>query len=272
LETQHANEINREDVAFVERLADRAAVAIKNARLYEEIHAANKAKSEFVSLVAHELRVPMTSIKGYTDLMNSGMAGPLSDMQKEFLTVIQRNLERMSSLIRDLSDINRIESGRMKFEFQDFALQTIVDDVLGSLRERIEARNQTLIVEMAEGLTAVHADPTRIAQVFANLVSNAHKYTPDGGQIVVRVKQGERVTAVTVQDNGIGISEEDQAQLFTQFFRSEDQLVREQQGWGLGLSIVRKMVEAQNGEISFESELGRGSTFTFTIPLANIEV
>ncbi|NKQ36188.1 MAG: GAF domain-containing protein [Chloroflexi bacterium] len=272
LETQHANEIDREDVAFVERLADRAAVAIKNARLYEEIHAANKAKSEFVSLVAHELRVPMTSIKGYTDLMNSGMAGPLSDMQKEFLTVIKRNLERMSSLIRDLSDINRIESGRMKFDFQDFALQTIVDDVLGSLRERIEARNQTLIVEMAEGLTAVHADPTRIAQVLANLVSNAHKYTPDGGQIVVRVKQGERVTAVTVQDNGIGISEEDQAQLFTQFFRSEDQLVREQQGWGLGLSIVRKMVEAQNGEISFESELGRGSTFTFTIPLANIEV
>ncbi|HFE66137.1 MAG TPA: GAF domain-containing sensor histidine kinase [Chloroflexi bacterium] len=272
LETQHANEIDREDVAFVERLADRAAVAIKNARLYEEIHAANKAKSEFVSLVAHELRVPMTSIKGYTDLMNSGMAGPLSDMQKEFLTVIKRNLERMSSLIRDLSDINRIESGRMKFDFQDFDLQTIVDDVLGSLRERIEARNQTLVVEMGEGLTAVYADPTRIAQVLANLVSNANKYTPDGGQITVRVEQGERFTAVTVQDNGIGISAEDQAQLFTQFFRSEDQLVREQQGWGLGLSIVRKMVEAQNGEISFESELGKGSAFTFTIPLANIEV
>lgn len=271
LETQHANEIDREDVAFVERLADRAAVAIKNARLYEEIHAANKAKSEFVSLVAHELRVPMTSIKGYTDLMNSGMAGPLSDMQKEFLTVIKRNLERMSSLIRDLSDINRVESGRMKFDFQDFALQTIVDDVLDSLRERIEARNQTLVVEMAEGLTAVHADPTRIAQVFANLVSNANKYTPDGGQIAVRVEQREKFTAVTVQDNGIGISAEDQAQLFTQFFRSEDQLVREQQGWGLGLSIVRKMVEAQNGEISFASELGKGSTFTFTIPLANIE-
>ncbi len=271
LETQHAHEIDREDVAFVERLADRAAVAIKNARLYEEIHAANKAKSEFVSLVAHELRVPMTSIKGYTDLMNSGMAGPLSDMQKEFLTVIQRNLERMSSLIRDLSDINRIASGRMKFDFQDFALQTIADDVLGSLRERIEARNQTLVVEIPEGLTAVHADPTRIAQVLANLVSNANKYTPDGGQITVRVEQRERFTAVTVQDNGIGISAEDQAQLFTQFFRSEDQLVREQQGWGLGLSIVRKMVEAQNGEISFASELGKGSTFTFTIPLANIE-
>ncbi len=271
LETQHANEIGREDVAFVERLADRAAVAIKNARLYEEIQAANQAKSEFVSLVAHELRVPMTSIKGYTDLMNSGMAGPLSDMQKEFLTVIKRNLERMSSLIRDLSDINRIESGRMKFDFQDFALPDVVNDVLGSLRERIEARNQTLTVEMPAGLTAVHADSTRIAQVLANLVSNANKYTPDGGQIMVRVEQGERVTAVTVQDNGIGISQEDQAQLFTQFFRSDDQLVREQQGWGLGLSIVRKMVEAQNGEISFESELGKGSTFTFTIPLANIE-
>lgn len=271
LETQHANEIGREDVAFVERLADRAAVAIENARLYEEIQAANNAKSEFVSLVAHELRVPMTSIKGYTDLMNSGMAGPLSDMQKEFLTVIKRNLERMSSLIRDLSDINRIESGRMKFEFQDFDLQPVIEDVVGSLRERFEARNQTLTVEMAGKLPLVHADPTRIAQVIANLVSNANKYTPDGGQIVVRVEQGEGVTAVSVQDNGIGISAEDQAQLFTQFFRSEDQKVRDQQGWGLGLSIVRKMVEAQNGEIQFESALGKGSTFTFTIPLANIE-
>lgn len=272
LETQHANEIGREDIAFVERLADRAAVAIKNARLYAEIQAANKAKSEFVSLVAHELRVPMTSIKGYTDLLHSGMAGPLSDMQKEFLSVIRRNLDRMSSLVRDLSDINRIESGRMKFDFQDFALPEVINDVLESLRERIDARNQTLLVEMPEGLAPVHADPTRIAQVVANLVSNANKYTPDGGQITVRVTQDEKGTAVTVQDNGIGISPEDQAKLFTQFFRSEAQSVREQQGWGLGLSIVRKMVEAQNGTISFTSELGRGSAFTFTLPLANIEV
>ncbi|MCB8927881.1 MAG: GAF domain-containing protein [Ardenticatenaceae bacterium] len=126
LETQQNIEINREDIAFVERLSDRAAVAIKNAKLYEAIQDANKAKSEFISLVAHELRVPMTSIKGYTDLMNAGLAGPLSDQQKQFLEVIRRNLSRMSSLISDLSDINHIESGRMKFDLKPFDLREVV--------------------------------------------------------------------------------------------------------------------------------------------------
>jgi len=148
LETQHSQEINREDVTFVERLADRAAVAIKNARLYEAIQAANDAKSEFVSLVAHELRVPMTSIKGYTDLINSGMAGELNDTQKQFLDVIRRNLDRMSALISDLADINRIESGRMQFDLKEFELRDVVSDVTGSLSERIEARQQTIDVQV----------------------------------------------------------------------------------------------------------------------------
>lgn len=270
LETQHAKEVNREDVTFVERLADRAAVAIKNARLYEAIQAANDAKSEFVSLVAHELRVPMTSIKGYTDLINSGMAGELNDTQKQFMDVIRRNLDRMSALISDLADINRIESGRMMFNFQEFELRDVVSDVTGSLSERIEARNQTIDVQVDDTATAVYADPTRIAQVLTNLVSNANKYTPDGGHIDVRVHCNDTHAIVAVADNGLGISEEDQAQLFTQFFRSESHAVREQPGWGLGLSIVRKMVEAQNGEIIFESELGEGSTFTFSLPLAKM--
>ena len=270
LETQHAKEINREDVTFVERLADRAAVAIKNARLYEAIQAANDAKSEFVSLVAHELRVPMTSIKGYTDLINSGMAGELNDTQQQFLDVIRRNLDRMSSLISDLADINRVESGRMMFNFQEFELRDVVSDVTGSLSERIEARNQTIDVQVDDAVTAVYADPTRIAQVLTNLVSNANKYTPDGGHVEVKVSCNDTHAIIAVADNGLGISEEDQAQLFTQFFRSESHEVREQPGWGLGLSIVRKMVEAQNGEIVFESKLGEGSTFTFSVPLAKM--
>lgn len=268
LETQHSKEMIREDVTFVERLADRAAVAIKNARLYEAIQAANDAKSEFVSLVAHELRVPMTSIKGYTDLINSGMAGELNDMQKQFLDVIRRNLDRMSALITDLADINRIESGRMQFNFKEFELRDIIADVTGSLSERIEARKQTIAVQVDEGVTAVYADPTRIGQVLTNLVSNANKYTSEGGHIEVNVTSGSTHAIVAIKDNGLGISEEDQEKLFTQFFRSESHAVREQPGWGLGLSIVRKMVEAQNGEIDFDSELDKGSTFTFTIPLA----
>ena len=271
LETQQNIEINREDIAFVERLSDRAAVAIKNAKLYEAIQDANKAKSEFISLVAHELRVPMTSIKGYTDLMNAGLAGPLSDQQKQFLEVIRRNLSRMSSLISDLSDINHIESGRMKFDLKPFDLREVVGDVADSLRERIENRQQTLHIEIEDDLPEVFADTTRIAQVVSNLMSNANKYTQDGGDITLRAWPNGRYAYVSIQDNGLGISEENQQKLFTQFFRAEDKEVRAQAGWGLGLSIVRRMVEAQNGEITFESKLGEGSTFTFTVPLANME-
>ncbi len=268
LETQHAREINREDIAFVERLADRAAVAINNAQLYEQINAANTAKSEFVSLVAHELRVPMTSIKGYADLIVSGVAGPLNDQQTQFLEVIRRNLQRMSTLITDLSDINRIESGKMTFNNKAFDIRETVADVTGSLHERIDARQQTLDIDIEDEVPDVYADPVRIAQVLTNLVSNANKYTPDGGQISVRIVREPGFAAVSVQDTGIGISEENQKKLFTQFFRAEDHAVREQPGWGLGLSIVRNMVEAQGGQIRFTSELGKGSTFTFTIPLA----
>ena len=268
LESQRLSHFQQEDVAFVERLADRAAVAIENSRLYEAIHAANRAKSDFISIVTHELRLPMTSIKGYTDLILAGMVGTLSDQQNEFLQIVKRNLDRMSVLIRDLSDINRIESGRMKFECEPFDLVETLDDVVDSLRESIEARDQELVLELDDNLSEVYADQNRIGQVLSNLISNANKYTPNGGKITVQVKQNGRYATINVVDNGFGISEEDQAKLFTQFFRSESEEVREQTGWGLGLSIVKKIVEAQGGEISCQSELGKGSNFTFTVLLA----
>jgi signal transduction histidine kinase len=268
LENQHAAEIGVDDAAFVERLADRAAVAISNARLYEAVQAANQAKSDFVSLVTHELRLPMTSIRGYADLITSGMAGELNEQQHQFFAVVRRNLDRMSRLISDLADINRVESGRMMFENKLFDLQPVVEDVVTNLREAINGRQQIITLTMSEALPQVYADPARIAQVLTNLVSNAHKYTPDAGQIQVQVEAGSDWVQVDIIDNGLGISEADQAKLFTQFFRSEEQQVREQQGWGLGLSIVKKIVEAQGGTISFSSELGAGSTFSFTIPLA----
>lgn len=270
LESNQPLAMNDENIAFVERLADRAAVAIKNARLYEEIQAVSKAKSEFISVVTHELRLPITAIRGYNDLILGGMTGPINDQQQQFLQVIRRNLDRMQDLISDLSDINRIESGRMKFELQAFDIRETVDDVRDSLQEVISSKQQSLTIELAPKITDVYADPRRIGQVLTNLVSNAHKYTPEGGQITIQVKELTEFVEIAVIDNGIGISEENQAKLFTQFFRAEDKAVREQSGWGLGLSIVKKMVEAQGGEISFESEINRGSTFTFTVPLVNI--
>ncbi len=269
LESQALIHFGQADVAFVERLADRAAVAIENSRLYEAIQAANAAKNEYISIVTHELRLPMTSIKGYTDLILGGMVGSLNEQQNEFLQIVKRNLDRMSILIRDLSDISRIESGRMQFELDRFSLTETLADVLDSLRESIEARDQKLVLNLPENLADVYADQNRIGQVLTNLISNANKYTPDGGDITVWVQQNGRFARVNIIDTGIGISEEDQARLFTQFFRSDSEEVREQVGWGLGLSIVKKMVEAQGGEIECESEIGSGSNFTFTIPLAS---
>lgn len=271
LENQHSDEINADDVAFVERLADRAAVAIENARLYEAVQAANKAKSDFVSLVTHELRLPMTSIKGYSDLLTSGMAGELNEQQQQFFAVIQRNLGRMSRLISDLADINRVESGRMKFEKKQIDLPPIVEDVVDNLREAINGRNQTISLNLPADLPAIYADPTRLSQVLTNLISNAHKYTPDNGHIEIQAHATNGQVQVDISDNGLGISEADQEKLFTQFFRAESAAVRQQQGWGLGLSIVKKIIEAQGGTISFASELGAGSTFSFTIPLLPLE-
>ncbi len=271
LESQTGGAINKEDKEFVMRLADRAAVAIENARLYGAIAAANRAKSDFVSIVTHELRLPMTSIKGYTDLMLRGMTGELSEQQRQFMEVIARNLARMNVLISDLSDINRMESGRMEFELSTFDIRDVVADVTDSMQERIANREQTLSVNIAPEVTAVYADPRRINQILTNLVSNANKYTPDGGNVQIQIVQEHGYTQVAIIDSGIGISAEDQAKLFTQFFRAEDESVRQQAGWGLGLSIVKKMVEAQGGEIWFQSKLGEGSTFAFTIPSAAME-
>lgn len=271
LQSQTAAALTDDDQAFIERLADRAAVAIENARLYEEIAAANTSKSEFISIVTHELRLPMTSIKGYTDLILSGMTGELNEQQKQFMGVIKRNLGRMSILISDLSDINRIESGRMQFEFAEFDIRDVVEDVVDSLQEQIAGREQVLQVSVAPDVTAVYADSRRISQVITNLLSNAHKYTPEGGALQIQVTQENGQAQVAVVDSGIGISPENQARLFTQFFRAEDEAVREQTGWGLGLSIVKKMVEAQGGEIWFKSSLGEGSTFAFTVPSAKME-
>src|SRR5690606_25005859 len=183
LESQHVHAFTEEDILFAERLADRAAVAIAKARLYEQVLQANRAKSEFISLVTHELRIPMTSIRGYADLLLAGLAGPLSDSQKQFLKTIRRNLDRMAVLVGDLADINRMESGRMTFELGEFDLNQLVEEVARDMADALDARQQTLTLALAPLLPAAYADRTRIVQVLEYLLDNAHKYTPEGGAI-----------------------------------------------------------------------------------------
>jgi signal transduction histidine kinase len=250
------------------RLADHAAVAIQNARLYEQVRQADRAKSEFVSFVSHELRTPMTSIRGYADMLGKEMVGPLTPQQEDFVHTIRNNVERMQVLVSDLQDVSRIETGQLRLETKPTTLVGAVAGALQATQAQMEARSQQLVVEVPADLPPVRADPARLTQILINLLSNATKYTPEGGSVSVRAWLNGKYAHCSVSDTGIGISSEDRARLFTKFFRSEDPAVREVPGTGLGLCIVKSLVELQGGEIGVESQPGEGSTFTFTLPVA----
>jgi signal transduction histidine kinase len=280
LESTSETGYTNDNVAFLSWLSDHAAIAISNAQLYDEVQSANSAKSEFVSAAAHELKNPLTSIKGYSDLLVGGAVGPVSEKQVDFLTTIRSNAERMGTLVSDLQDISRIEAGQLQLKLSSESLDDIVGEVTSSLKKQIEEKEQILDIHLPKDLPCIWCDNTRIIQVLTNFVSNAHKYSPAGGHIEIRAEYGpdqwdqeenNQVIRITVRDNGIGISQEDQKKLFQQFFRSEDKRVRETTGTGLGLSITKRLVEMQGGELWFESELERGTTFYFTIPTVEID-
>jgi signal transduction histidine kinase len=251
---------------YLARLADHAAIAIENARLYAALKEANDAKNEFVRTVSHQLKIPMTSIKGYTDLLK--MVGPLNPQQEQFVATIHNNVERMALLVSELSDISRIETGQLKVEIRTLDLRALLPEALGDLRSEIEGRQQSLILQLPPDLPNVGCDESRLIQIISNLISNAHKYSPVGAAITLTARAEPGSVRVSVADHGYGISRADQARLFTQFFRSDEPNIREQTGWGLGLHITRRLIEIMGGEISFESEPGRGSTFSFTVSVA----
>jgi signal transduction histidine kinase len=264
---------------FLVRLASHAAIAISNAQLYAEVRSANQAKSEFISFVAHELKTPMTSIRGYTDLLAQGAVGPVSQPQANFLSTIRLNVDRMAALVSDLNDVSRIESGRLKLEFSAVALAPAVEEVLEALRSQIEGKEQKLTLQIPSDLPPAWVDRGRLIQILTNLVSNAHKYTPQGGSLRISAEHSSNrwdpagppdVVHFLVQDSGLGISLHEQKSVFQKFFRSEDGTVRDLPGTGLGLHITRNLVEMHGGRIWFESELHKGSTFHFTVPAASV--
>ncbi len=258
------------------RVTNHAAVAIANALLYEQVNEANLAKSEFVSMVSHELKTPMTSMRGYTDLMLSGMTGELSDQQQKFLETISANIARMSQQIRDLTDISRIETGRLHMESAPTPFTNIVSETLQVVRGPADNKNIELQLDLPADLPMVMGDKGRLVQVLTNLVSNACKYSPPDTEVHIRLRVEEMVMAdgrsptamvvCSVKDQGYGISEEDQQKLFTKFFRADDPNIRKASGTGLGLSITKGIVELHGGRIWVESELGKGTTFAFAIP------
>jgi signal transduction histidine kinase len=265
------------NLGFLNQLSDSAAIAIANAQLYDEVQRANLAKSDFVSFVAHELKNPMTSIKGYTELLAAGSVGQINEMQANFLSTIRSNVERMSVLVSDLNDNAKIEANRLRLDFKPVEVGEVIEEVLRSAKRQVEDKRQNVELQLEPNLPQVWADRFRLGQVLTNLVSNAHKYTSEGGQMLVGAEAtnnqwdpggAKRVVHLWVRDNGIGINIEDQAKIFQRFFRSDDMKAREVPGTGLGLNITKSLVEMQGGRIWFDSEFRKGTTFHFTIPVA----
>jgi signal transduction histidine kinase len=276
LESNSAERFQQDELNFLSRLADHAAIAIANAQLYAQIDAANKAKSQFVSFVAHELKNPMASIKGYTELVTGGMAGPITDMQAKFLATVRSNVDRMNTIVSDLSDLNKIEAGILKIEFKPVSMPEIVEEAVRSTRRQIDEKEQTVDINVPDNLPLIWADRNRMIQIVVNLVSNATKYTPNGGQILIGSENsrlqsdaGDNVPVVHfwVKDTGIGIPPEDQKKIFQQYFRTE-MSKSQASGTGLGLNITKNLVEMQGGKIWFESEVGKGTAFHLSIPLS----
>jgi signal transduction histidine kinase len=277
LESSRTDAFPQDALEFLSRLADHAAIAIANSQLYAKVKQADIVKSEYMSFVAHELKNPMTSIKGYAELLAAGAVGPMTEMQNNFLGTIRSNVERMKTIVEDLNDNSKLEAGRLSLDYKAVDVNEIVETVVRSTRRQIEDKKQTVDIQLPEGLPKIWADRTRVEQVLVNLVSNAHKYTPEAGNIAILAAKSANqwdpqgppnVVHIWVKDNGIGMTPEDQKKIFSKFFRSEDDQARKSPGTGLGLNITKSLVEMQGGRIWFESEFRQGTTFHITVPVS----
>lgn len=246
---------------------------------------ADRLKTEFISTMSHELRTPMTAIKGFTQLMVMGNLGPLSETQMELMTTIQQNSERMIAIINDVLELTKIESGEIDLHMRPIHMAEALSGVMTDLAPRSAQRSHNLTLGIPPGLPLVLADATQLHKILYNLVSNAIKYTPEGGTVTVDahevqladlpLKVRDRILAdrtylqINVRDTGVGISAEDQERIFDRFYRTENSLKIEAGGTGLGLSLARPLINLMGGEIWVESTLGEGSTFSFVLYAAS---
>ncbi len=236
--------------------------------LVETLSAERERLPRLISIITHELRLPLTSIKGYADLLIKGVTGPLTDQQKHFLEVILNNVGRMAVLIDRVSEMGKLESGRLRPQREPFLLTHALAPVLETYQPLCEDKAQTCEVEIPDDLPVVVGDKDRVKQIFEALLDNAHKYTPKGGKILVRAEAIPQGVRVTVCDTGPGIATEDAIRVFEAFFRSEIPEVREHPGWGLSLHVAHQLAAHMGGELGFESTPGQGACFWLLLPIA----
>jgi len=248
-------------------------------RANQELKRIDQMKSEFVSVASHELRTPLSAIKNAVQLILKGKTGEINETQVRFLSLAERNIDRLTNILNDLLNLSRIESGKVEMSLEDFDLKGVIELVAVSLKPQADVKSIQLETEVPEQLPMVYGDREKIEQILINLIGNALKFTPEGGQIRIMVEpypvhpEGEsaQMVSVSVKDTGIGIPKEHLEAVFEKFHQVEGSLQRSLGGTGLGLAITKGLVEALNGKIWVESEIGKGSTFTLTLPAAQKE-
>jgi signal transduction histidine kinase len=268
---------SKEIVELLQTFATQSVLAIQNARLFRELEvksreleAASQHKSEFLANMSHELRTPLNAIIGFSEVLSDRMFGELNEKQEEYLKDIYASGNHLLSLINDILDLSKIEAGRMELEVTDFNLPQAIENALTLVRERAGRRGIALAHTMDERLGEIRGDERKIKQVLLNLLSNAVKFTPEGGRIEVAAVSKDGLAEVSVSDTGVGISPEDQEKVFEEF-RQVGTAEKKAEGTGLGLTLCRKFVELHGGRVWVKSQLGAGSTFTFTIPVRHGE-
>lgn len=288
--------VTQGDTELISILADQIGQAVENARLFEQAYRAQQAleakvqertkqlslalsdvqaisrnKSEFISAVSHELRTPLTSIKGYAALLSAGTIGEIPSKVKERLDKINKQSDNLVSLINDLLDISRIESGKTEMKLTPHPMAPIVENVHDLLTPQMKDKNIRFINKVPVNCPNVPVDLNQIERVFINLINNAIKFTHNGGTITINAMVEPDKVTFTIADTGIGISDENIKQLFNEFYRIENEINQNVKGTGLGLALCKKIIEAHGGRIWVESKINHGSTFHFTLPLTTKE-
>lgn len=242
-------------------------ISRERAQLLDTANRANEAKSQFISIVSHELRTPLTSIKGSLALIESGALGTVDDQLMRLVSIARKNSERLAVMIDDLLDLERLDAGKMQYEFAKVELNSLIKDALEANKGYADLNNVSFKAHLPRNKLFVEGDQNRLMQVLANLMSNAAKFSEPGTMIDVSLKKDGLNALISVQDYGIGIPEGSHDKVFEKFAQVDASDGRKVGGSGLGLSIARSIVECHEGDISFVSEEGQGSTFTITLPL-----
>jgi signal transduction histidine kinase len=262
-----------EVVNLLQTFATQSVLAIQNARLFRELadksrelEAASRHKSEFLANMSHELRTPLNAILGFSEVLAERMFGEVNEKQAEYLQDILSSGRHLLSLINDILDLSKVEAGRLELELGQFHLPTALDNALTLIRERATRHGITLAQAVDRAVGNIVADERKVKQIVLNLLSNAVKFTPDGGEVRLTATPAPDGITIAVSDTGIGIAPEDQAAIFEEFRQVGRDDARKQEGTGLGLTLARKFVELHGGRISVQSQVGKGTTFTFTLP------